>query len=212
MSGQRFGRLIVVKRVEDYIFDSGRKERQWLCKCDCGNEIVVLGNNLRKENTVSCGRYRKEINKKLQTKHGLCNDSIYIVYRNMKNRCFDPRDKRFKNYGERGITVCKEWLGEDGFNNFVEWSNKSGYSKGLTLDRIDVDGNYEPSNCRWTDLVTQENNRTNNRLLTYNNRTMTMAMWAKELNINYNTLANRIYLGWADEKALTKPIMERRKK
>lgn len=207
LTGQRFGMLTVLNRAEDYIFKSGRKERVWSCKCDCGNEVNVFGENLKKGNTTSCGCYRKEKVKEEKTTHGLSDNNLYYAHSNMKSRCYNQNDKRFKNYGGRGIIVCDEWLGANGFINFYNWAISHGYSDGLTIDRIEVDGNYEPNNCRWVDLTTQENNRTNNHLITYNNETMTMAMWAEKLGINYKTLSNRINTQkWSIEKAFTTPI------
>lgn len=207
LTGQRFGALTVLNRAEDYVFKSGRKERMWSCKCDCGNIVTVFGSNLKKKNTTSCGCIKKEYMKKEKTKHGLTDSRLYYIYSHMKSRCCNKNNKNFENYGGRGIQVCEEWLGENGFLNFYEWAMNNGYSEHLTIDRIDVNGNYEPSNCRWADLVTQENNRTNNRMITYDGQTMTMAMWAKKLGINYKTLANRIYTNkWSIEKALTTPV------
>lgn len=141
------------------------------------------------------------------TKHGMSYSSLYNVYQKMKSRCYNMHDKRYKNYGERGIIICDEWLGEDGFSNFQKWAIESGYRNDLTIDRIDVDGIYEPNNCRWTDMITQGNNKTNNHLITYNNKTMTLSMWAKQLGINYKTLSNRIVMrGWSVEKAFTQPV------
>lgn len=207
LTGRQFGMLTVLSRAEDYVLKSGRKERIWHCQCECGNTINVFGENLKKGNTISCGCYKKEKMRKEKTTHGLSNNNLYYIYNHMKSRCYNKNDKRYKNYGGRRIKICDEWLGESGFNNFYNWAISNGYSSELTIDRIDVNGNYEPSNCRWTDLITQENNKTNNHLITYNNKTMTMAMWAKELGINYKTLFNRICTyGWSIEKALTTPV------
>lgn len=211
MTGQRFGKLVVLKRAEDYVLSSGRKLVQWLCLCDCGKEILVIGENLKKGNTTSCGCYKKDLMKQKQTKHGLSNTRISYIYSGMKDRCFNKNDKRYDNYGGRGITICNEWLGEDGFINFYNWAINNGYSENLTIDRIDTNGNYEPSNCRWETLEIQENNRTNNHMLTYNGETMTMAMWAKKMNMNYKTLATRILVyKWSTEDALTKPVRQRK--
>lgn len=207
LTGKKFGMLTVLNRAEDYIFNSGRRERMWHCKCDCGNEINVFGENLKRGNTISCGCFKREKTKLTKTKHGLSDDRLYYIHGHMKSRCLNKNDKNYKDYGGRGIVICDEWLGENGFINFYNWSISNGYSDGLTIDRIEADGNYEPSNCRWVDMITQENNRTNNHLITYNNKTMTMAMWAKELGINYKTLANRICTyGWSVEKAFTTPV------
>lgn len=119
----------------------------------------------------------------------------------MLNRCYREKDKRFNNYGGRGIKVCEEW--KNNFNHFAEWAYKNGYNENLTLDRIDVNGDYEPSNCRWVTLKQQENNRSNNHLITYKNETKTLAQWAEEKNIKYSTLERRINrYHWTIERAL----------
>ncbi len=180
---------------------------QWLCKCDCGKEVIVQGKCLRGGKTSSCGCYKIDKLKERLIKHGMSYSSLYNVYQKMKSRCYNTQDKRYKNYGGRGITICNEWLGEDGFINFQKWAIKSGYRDDLTIDRIDVDGIYEPGNCRWTDMLTQENNKTNNHLITYKDKTMTLSMWSKELGIKYKTLANRIIMrDWSIEKAFTQPV------
>lgn len=213
LTGKRFGKLIVLKRIEDYVFNSGRKERQWLCKCDCGNEINVIGTNLKRGNTKSCGCYRIDVTKELHTKHNLSNSKFMNTLKGMKSRCYNPKDKRYNNYGGRGITICDEWLCEDGLINFYNWLINNRYAENLTIDRIDSNKGYYPDNCRWVDMKTQQNNRTNNRLITYNNETMTLAMWAEKLGLNYKILANRIYsYGWSIEKAFNTPIRNISKK
>jgi hypothetical protein len=118
----------------------------------------------------------------------------------MKERCQNPNSKSYKNYGARGIQLCEEWRA---FEVFKAWAEANGYSEGLTIDRIDNDGNYEPSNCRWATMETQNNNSRNNHLLSYGGRTMSLTMWAKELGINPQTLHTRIVqLHWPVERAL----------
>ena len=161
--GQKFGRLTVVKRVEKPK-ESNRRDAFWLCICECGNEKVVAGYYLRSGTTKSCGCYnidnlksRKGV--KYGGKHGMYNSRIYKNYHAIKARCFNTNNEHYDIYGGRGITICDEWLGEKGFENFYDWAIKNGYSDALTIDRIDVDGNYEPSNCRWADKSVQGFNR-----------------------------------------------------
>lgn len=133
--------------------------------------------------------------------HGKTGTRIYSIYVNMKNRCYYTNNKRYQNYGGRGIEVCDEWLNH--FQAFYDWAMSHGYSDNLTLDRINVDGNYEPSNCRWVTLKEQENNRSNNHLITYNGKTQTLAQWCKERNIKYATLERRLNkYGWSIKRAL----------
>jgi hypothetical protein len=119
----------------------------------------------------------------------------------MKDRCFNPKSSLYKNYGGRGITICKEWL--ENYQAFKNWAITNNYQEGLSIDRIDVNGNYEPSNCRWADAKTQNNNLRSNHLITFNNETHTLTQWAEIVGLNMGTLSQRIRKGWAVEKALT---------
>ena len=121
----------------------------------------------------------------------------------MKSRCYNPKEEHYYRYGGRGITVCNEWLGENGFMNFVKWAKENGYKEGLSLDRIDNDGNYEPSNCRWVSYKVQNNNKRNNFLVTIYNRTQTLSEWCDEKNLNYSKIQSRLKRGWLLEDAMT---------
>ena len=127
----------------------------------------------------------------------------------MKSRCSDPSSTGYKNYGARGIQVCQDW---NSFQNFKEWALNNGYSENLTLDRIDSNGHYEPSNCRWTDFKTQQNNRTNNHIIEFNGEKKTLQEWSEVYNIKWTTLYKRLQSGWSIEKALTAPIRKYKKK
>lgn len=113
----------------------------------------------------------------------------------MRRRCYDIRRNNYKNYGAKGIRVCDEWLGENGFQNFYDWAMANGYNDTLTIDRIDSDGNYVPYNCRWTDMKTQQNNRWNNHRVTVKGEELTISQVADKYNLNYNVLLNRINRG-----------------
>lgn len=130
----------------------------------------------------------------------MCNERIYRIWANMKYRCNAKSGRQYKYYGSKGITVCKEWLD---FINFYNWAIKNGYKKGLELDRIDNDGNYEPSNCQWITHKENNNKRGNNRLLIAFGETHTLAEWAEIKNISDKTLTSRLRRGWNVEKALT---------
>lgn len=123
----------------------------------------------------------------------------------MKSRCYNKNDKRYKDYGGRGIIVCDEWLDkENGFMNFYQWAMASGYKDNLTIDRIDNNGNYKPNNCRWATDKEQSRNRRSNHLIKYKNETHCIAEWAEKLNIKQTVLIQRIYTyKWSIEKALT---------
>lgn len=130
---------------------------------------------------------------------------IYLRYTYMKNRCYRKKDKEYRNYGARGIRVCDEWLGDNGFENFYIWAINNGFCENLTLDRINVDGNYEPSNCRWADMKKQSINRRTTHFITYNGETHSVTDWANILGIKKNTLSKRLNKYSMDiEKAFTK--------
>jgi hypothetical protein len=136
-----------------------------------------------------------------KVKHGMAHTKIYRVYCRMKQRCYDQNVKEYKHYGGRGIKVCAEWL--DDFMEFYKWATENGYKEGLTIDRKDVNGNYEPNNCMWVDRKAQNNNTRANRYITYNGETHTMAQWAEIKGLKLQTLANRLNIyGWDIERAL----------
>lgn len=187
--GQKYGRLTVIEYAGK--FKDGHMSA-WRCKCDCGNEVVVIGRNLKNGNTKSCGCIAKEINKNcdLFKKHGYSGTKLYAVWKGIIQRCFNKNNKEYKNYGGRGITICREWKND--FVNFYDWAISNGYEEKLTIDRINVNGNYEPSNCRWATTKTQSRNRRNNHYITYRGETKTIKEWSEALNIDYNALLYKI--------------------
>lgn len=201
MTGKRFGRLTVVCEA-----GLKRKEIAWKCICDCGKTVIVPGYPLRSGKTKSCGCYMRDQTKNANRKHGMFGTPIYRTYFNMKNRCYNPHYYLYKDYGGRGISVCNEWLGDDGFSNFYKWAKENGYHQGLSLDRIDCDGNYSPQNCRWVNMIVQQNNRRNNHMITANGQTHTMAEWARISKIPYSTIQRRIHSGWKDSEAVTREL------
>jgi len=154
LKGMVFGRLKVI--AEDTVRTKDKKVK-WICKCECGKIASVVGYRLRKGLTQSCGCLNREISSELHTTHGLKGHPLYAVHNGMRARCYNINNNAYKNYGARGITVCDRWL--ESFENFYE-DMKAGWKKGLQIDRIDNDGNYEPSNCRW---VTRDQNQMNTR-------------------------------------------------
>lgn len=200
LTGKRFGRLTVLERMED-----GDRRAKWLCKCDCGRIKIVASTNLIQGNTVSCGC----LNRENQTTHGKSKTRLYRIYNNMKNRCYNSNVKAFPDYGGRGIKVCDEWLAD--FMNFYNWAMTNGYDDTKSIDRIDNDGSYEPSNCRWVGLKAQQNNKRSNIMLEYKGKTKTVAEWADEVGIPRGIVYDRIKKGWTTEEALTTPKGEKRR-
>lgn len=205
LTGKRFGRLTVIKQLDGHRQPNGAMVTQWLCKCDCGNEIVVSSGNIRSGHTISCGCYREEKRKTNSKTHGMAHTRIYNIWTTMKQRCYCKNKDHYNCYGGRGITVCKEW--KDDFKAFYDWAVSNGYKDTLTIDRIDVNGNYCPENCRWITQKEQANNTRATRFITHNGITKSISEWCEELGINKNTLHSRIDLyGWSIEDAFSKSV------
>ena len=136
--------------------------------------------------------------------HGKRKTRLYRIWANIKTRCYNERDPHFERWGNRGITMCDEW--KDNFQNFYDWSMSHGYSDDLTIDRIDNNGNYEPSNCRWVDMRTQSRNNSRNHIVKLNGIERPLIEWTEIYKINYKTVRDRLKRGWNYEKALTEPV------
>ncbi len=202
LTNQRFGQLLVLKRAGS----NKRGRATWLCLCSCGKKIVVTGSDLlHKQKSCGCTRNKSlsDFNKKTKTTHGMRYTRLYSEWRAMLNRCSCSSWRDFNNYGGRGITVCEEW--RQNFDAFRDWALTNGYDDTLTLDRIDVNGNYEPSNCRWATLKEQANNTRKNHYVEFNGEKKTIKQWAEDIGINYSTLCSRLKK-WDIEKALTTPV------
>ncbi len=200
LTGKKFGRLLVIRRAENK-----RNRTAYWCKCDCGKECIAIGMELTRGSTKSCGCLKKELAHKMgagTAKHRMHGSRIYKIWIAIRQRCNCKSARNYHNYGGRGIKLCTEW---DDFMNFYNWAMSHGYNDSLTIDRIDVNGNYEPSNCRWADDLTQHNNRRDNVFLEFHGKKMTIAEWAKKIGIPYPTLRGRLGRGWPVEKALTTP-------
>lgn len=204
LKGMRFGKLEVLERVEN----NYRGDAMWKCKCDCGNETIVVGKSLRNGSTKSCGcGIVKGLQKGWEaTKtHGMSKSRIYRIWCAMKKRTSCTADERHKrDYYDRGIRTCKEW--RDSFEAFYEWAINNGYRDDLSIDRKNNDGNYCPENCRWVNNQAQSCNTRRNRNYTYKGKTQNIAQWAKEYGVPDSMLRERlVILGWSIEKALETP-------
>jgi hypothetical protein len=202
LKGQRFGRLI----VEKYAYTKN-SNAVWKCICDCGNVVYVTSHDLNGKHTNSCGCLQKEKASAAKTKHSKSDTRIYVIYKNMKSRCYNKNATAYKNYGGRGIVVCDEWLGEEGFKNFYNWSMANGYTDKLTIERIDVNRNYEPSNCRWATRKEQNNNRRSCHYATGFGQIRNIEEWSKELDIPRHTISRSLAKGISIEQ-----LAERKKK
>ena len=187
--GKRFGRLVVISELKER---TKQGKVKFKCICDCGNEIEAIGSKLKNGWTKSCSCLQKEKVKEIHSSnktHGLSRTSIYSTYYGMISRCYNESNDSYIYYGGRGIKVCDRWL--ESFENFLADMGEKP-SKDHSIDRINVNGNYEASNCKWATKIEQENNKTDNRIVFYKNQQYTLAELSKFLNINYHTIRNRL--------------------
>lgn len=171
LENKRFGRLLVVEKTNERSSES----IVWLCRCDCGNIKKIRSSNLTHGETFSCGCLRKELFKNRITKHNMCSTPTYNTWRGMIERCKNPKNKRYKDYGDRNIEICKEW---EVFENF--YKDMGAKPSGKSLDRIDNNKGYEPSNYKWSTPTEQQNNTRRNSYITYKGIAKTVAGWAVE--------------------------------
>lgn len=175
LAGKQFGELLVVKRAEN----SKNRKAQWLCKCKCGAETIVRSDHLKSGATKSCGCDKN-------IKHGLSKTRLYYIWNGMRQRCNSPQHKDYPNYGAKGISVCEAWRND--FMAFRKWALSHGYADNLTIDRIDGNGNYEPSNCRWVSSQKQAINRRSTILIEYKGKEISLSDLASELNLPKTTV------------------------
>ena len=180
-----FGRLTVIEN------DRMEKGVRWaLCLCECGKEIDARVSGLRSGNTRSCGCLYKDTRKTANVSHGMQHTRLYSTWSNMKTRCYNPKVAGFKNYGGRGITICDDW--KDDFVSFYNWAMRTGYNDNLTIERVDVDGNYEPENCMWIGADEQSKNRRGNVYIELNGKTDTLKGWCDKLSLPYKIVHQRM--------------------
>lgn len=205
--GKKFNSLTVIGFEKGVRYDGKyyKQYNRWICECDCGNKKSVLPNKVIRGTTKTCGcgkpkrliKYNIEHN----TKHGGRKEYLYSIWHGIKARCYNSNSKDYKNYGARGITMCDEW--KDDYAAFREWSTNHGYSKELTIDRIDVNGNYEPDNCRWVDNIVQARNQRRSVKFLYNGKERCLAEISEMTGILYQTLYGRLFRHhWTFEEAI----------
>lgn len=201
ISGQRFGRLIAIKKDHSVWDKENRISRNfWLFRCDCGKEKIIDKYSVLNGKTTSCGCFANQRRIEKNTKHGLFNTEkrLYGCWQDMKNRCYNKNRKKYKNYGMRGIAVCDEWKSD--FQSFYEWAKNNGYQDNLTLDRIDVNGNYEPKNCRWATQKEQANNKTTNHKIKINGVVKNLSEWLSDYNMSDSSYRNKKSKGKTDKQ------------
>lgn len=199
LAGKRFGRLVVTAFAGTGLLPNGDHKSKWSCVCDCGTEIVVFGSSLTTSNTTSCGCFRTEAQARRSTSHGMTGSRTYRIWQAMLNRCRNTNIPNFARYGGRGIRVCPEW---EKFERFH--ADMGDAPPGMSIDRIDNNGNYEPGNCRWASRFTQARNKSTNRVIQFNGQSMCLKQWAERLGMDQASLAERIQR-WGLERALTTP-------
>lgn len=200
LSGRRFDRWL----VRHFSHKNGRGEIYWNCVCDCGTERDVKANGLRSGDSTSCGCYHKDA----VTHHGYTGTPTFKSWETMKQRCLNPNARGYERYGGRGIKICKRWLA--GFENFLEDMGER--PAGRTLDRIDVNGDYKPGNCRWETPSRQQRNRSDRDILHWNGKSLCIADWSDITKIPAPIIVWRMKNGWQISDALSKHIMPGRGK
>lgn len=208
--GQKFGRLTVTD------FEHAKPPYRgwmWVCRCDCGEMRTLVVSDVKSGKTRSCGCLHDEActERAIKFRHRVGDHKrLYSIYNGIKKRCYATREPRYKDYGARGIRMCDEWLNPvNGFDNFAEWSFSHNYNDDMTIDRINVDGNYEPENCRWIPLREQALNKRDTLRVTYQGQTIPLRELCDKRGVNYDTVHNRIYsLKWSVEKAIETPSQQ----
>lgn len=208
--GQQFGYWTILREDTEREEKDNRKIKYCICRCKCGTVKSVNFNNVTRGLSKSCGCYKQETTRSRSRKHGKTGTRLYQTWINMRRRCYEKTNKRYKNYGGRGITVCDEWQGEKGFVKFSEWAMRTGYDETAkygtcTLDRIDYNGNYCPENCRWVTIQEQNVNRTNNVYVTYAGITMTLKEWADYFEEDQSLFHGRYENGWDKKRIIEQP-------
>lgn len=204
MIGKKFGSLTVIRKAENHKWNDVR----WECVCSCGRVAYRRTTDLNSGKVTDCGNHAAE---KLNLKYGdsprIAKTRLYKIYHDMIRRCEKPYREDYERYGGRGISVCDEW--RNSYEAFRSWAINNGYSEELTIDRIDVNGNYSPENCKWSTYREQANNKRNNHIVEYHGKRFTLAELGRFVGIPGHIIGGRIRLGWDIERAVSTPIQPR---
>lgn len=203
--GERVGRLLVLRRADDHIQANGRRRVMWECRCVCGTKLLIEAGNLREGHSTSCGCLVKDNCAsigKTNLRHGRTKTREWLAWRGAKDRCFNPNTPQYKNYGARGIAVCARW--KNSFERFL--TDMGECPPKHTLERINVNGNYSPSNCKWATVKEQIRNRTCTPRIKYKGKLVPLVNICESKNIPYRLVYERIYRsGWPVDRALSTP-------
>ena len=199
LTGQKFNKLTVIERAEDHEQPGGQRKTMWRCRCDCGNETIVTAYDLFHGHTKSCGCILEEYHENSRNRDPI-RSRIYAIYYGMRYRCYSKNCSRYKNYGERGIKICKEWM-ED-YDSFEKWALENGYKDGLSIERIDVNGDYCPENCTWVSLKEQSRNKCNTVRINVNGNKYTIIELSELTGLSYGKIYYRYSNGWSGEEIM----------
>ena len=206
ITGMKSGRLTVIKRTADHVSPCSHKETRWDCICECGATTNIVSSRIITGRTKSCGCFQIDRVRESNTKHGHKSGGVetseYRAWVSMKDRCSNPNNPAFKNYGERGIVVCESWV--NSFNNFISDMGHKPY--GMTLERINNNDGYSHGNCKWATYYEQGKNKRNNVFITFDGVTLTISEWARKTGISKSAIRHRINRGWSKNRALTEGL------
>ena len=190
LSGEKFGLLTVLFRTDDKVDASGNKRVAYHCICDCGTEVDVRGNALSGGRTRSCGCLQMQYAKSgaAQRRHGGTGSRLYNIWKGIHRRCYNENATGYSYYGGNGIAMCDEWVGRDGFENFKVWAIEHGYKDDLTIERVDINKGYSPSNCCWVTRREQQRNKSTNRFIEYNGVRQPICCWSELIGVSKKKL------------------------
>ena len=205
---EKYGLWTALHEVEPPPHITSRRERYIACRCECGTERHVSLRSLQRGRSTCCGCVGNAKLGEKATKHGLSRNELYDAWKSMNARCYDPRSISWPNYGKRGISVCEEWRHTP--TNFIAWAtsetNSNPWKPGLTIDRINPNGNYEPANCRFVGMDVQSRNKRNTTVAMFKGRMTPVVDISKEVGIKYTTLLFRLNNKWPTDIAFSLPV------